>query len=1411
MALTSHVRESNFPRSRSRVAAMLAGAAAVLAVAGATNAAPTATASYYLSPSGSDANPCTQAAPCRSLDRAYRVASPGQTVELAGGSYGNQTINVDGAKTSAADVVFRPAAGANVTLGGLDVYGKHVELQDMTLGGWDVYPGADDVTFRDLTVRGGIFIMGGNAINIIGGSVGPGVDYHPQIAPYPIGSPITNILIDGVEFHDWTRSNDSVHTECLQIAGGNGVIIRNSVFRNCAVMDLSITEYNGSGPPTNYTIENNFFAPSIDGGYYSLQFNSNASALRNILIRNNSSTQEFLIDNGQPTISNVRVVANIAPIVPWLCSSRITYVRNVWQGATCSSSDRNAPAGFRNPGALDYHLTSGAAAIDYGDPTNYPALDIDGQARPAGAGPDAGADEAAAATPPPPPPPTEDTTAPSTPGSVRASASTATSITLAWNASTDNVGVTGYGVYRNNTSVGSTAGTTFAVTGLACNTSYTLAVDAYDAAGNRSAKGSVTASTAACPDSIAPSAPTGLTVTATTPSSVSVSWTASSDNVGVTGYGAYVNGVSAGSATSTSHTFAGLACETSYTLAVDAVDGSGNRSAKTTVAASTGACPNLRVSPTGADTAACLPTAPCRTLNRAYAVAQPGQIVEMAAGTYPAQTINTDSSHTSLEDVVIKPVAGAAVTTGALAVKADHVEVRDITVATMAVDPGATDVTLRNLTSGGMSINQAADVSVIGGSVTGGTDTPPVITSGGTATAPRNIVLDGVTFKDWRTATAGVEMQCLLVDAANGLTIRNSRFRNCEFFSILLRAGQPAGTPTNVTIENNFLDCCGSGWYSIYLGDGNGEQWKDVLVRNNSTNKMMGIGNGGTTVSNVRFFSNVGPGLLVNIGAIVETSSCVRTGVTTDWNVWSTGPKCGANDLISPSGFVDAANFDFHLNAASAAIGRGNPASVPATDIDGQSRPQGAAPDAGADETAAAGSADTTAPSVPANFRETADTATSVTVAWNASTDNVGVTGYGLYRNGTLVASTAGTSSVLGGLACGTSYTLAVDATDAAGNRSAKAQISAATEPCGVFVSPTGNDANACTSSAPCLTFNRAYQVATPGTTVEVAAGTYPAQTINADASHTSASDVVIKPAAGAAVTLNGDIVVNGSHVEIRDMTVGGITVNPGASDVTFRNLTDTGGLWINQGESINLIGGSIGGGVDRTPTITAVGSATPPRNVVIDGVTFKDWRSSTPSGDVQCLRVEAADGLTIRNSKFRNCELFGILLVGGTPAGAPTNVTIENNFVECCAAGWYSIYLGDGNGEQWRNIVVRHNSTNKMMAIGNGGTTVSGVRFSSNVGPGLLVNIGATVETSSCVRTGVTTDWNVWSTGPKCGANDLIAPLGFVDASAGDFHLVAGSAAIDRGEPASGVGKDIDGQTRPLGGGPDAGADEKS
>ncbi|MFF7467996.1 discoidin domain-containing protein [Streptomyces sp. NPDC008092] len=84
--------------------------------------------------------------------------------------------------------------------------------------------------------------------------------------------------------------------------------------------------------------------------------------------------------------------------------------------------------------------------------------------------------------------PTGDTTPPAAPGGLTVTGHTGNSVSLGWNTSTDNVGVSGYRVLQvsgsTSTQVGTTGATSFTVTGLAASTAYTFDVVAYDAAGN---------------------------------------------------------------------------------------------------------------------------------------------------------------------------------------------------------------------------------------------------------------------------------------------------------------------------------------------------------------------------------------------------------------------------------------------------------------------------------------------------------------------------------------------------------------------------------------------------------------------------------------------------------------------------------------------------------------------------------------------------------------------------------------------------------------------------------------------------------------------------------------------------------------------------------------------------------------
>jgi glucose/arabinose dehydrogenase len=92
---------------------------------------------------------------------------------------------------------------------------------------------------------------------------------------------------------------------------------------------------------------------------------------------------------------------------------------------------------------------------------------------------------------------------------------------------------------------------------------------------------------------------------------------------------------------------------------------------------------------------------------------------------------------------------------------------------------------------------------------------------------------------------------------------------------------------------------------------------------------------------------------------------------------------------------------------------------------------------------------DTTAPTAPGNLRVTATTSSSVSVAWDAATDDVGVTGYDVFNGDVvLAANVAGTQATVGNLIADTTYTFTVRAKDAAGNVSAPSnQVSGRTQP----------------------------------------------------------------------------------------------------------------------------------------------------------------------------------------------------------------------------------------------------------------------------------------------------------------------------------------------------------------------------
>ena len=181
-----------------------------------------------------------------------------------------------------------------------------------------------------------------------------------------------------------------------------------------------------------------------------------------------------------------------------------------------------------------------------------------------------------------------DTIPPAVPTGLSGTSGNPTTASLTWNASNDNVGVAGYYVLRNGSVAGTTANLYYQDSGLTKSATYTYSIEAFDLAGNISAPSLPIHVTTR--DVTPPTAPGNVAAVAASTESVNVTWSASTDNVGIGGYNVFWGvspsalvqvGQTAG--TVTSYTSYPLTAGSTYYYGVEAVDTSGNISVMSTI------------------------------------------------------------------------------------------------------------------------------------------------------------------------------------------------------------------------------------------------------------------------------------------------------------------------------------------------------------------------------------------------------------------------------------------------------------------------------------------------------------------------------------------------------------------------------------------------------------------------------------------------------------------------------------------------------------------------------------------------------------------------------------------------------------------------------------------------------------
>jgi hypothetical protein len=405
----------------------------------------------FVAPTGSDARSCrTPRAACATFQRAYRLARPGQIVEVAGGDYPEQAVTVVPGRKGP-NVVFQPAAGERVTLGGLrlGIPGElgqgpsHLTFRRMRMAVKGSAPGARNeegisIGAGSKHIRlermdaGSLHTWFADHVTVVGGDFGPchAVAGPPNVCGNSMIDVSSNVTIDGALFHDYRfdptcftpAAGSGCHYECMYVNGGANITIRNSKFRDCAIYDIFATI---SGPDAgrlghrNLLIENNWFdtpwTEDTSGGArarasaVSLAWCQNSpQGYRGVVVRFNSfqrNTGVELDRNPACRFEDVSIVGNLLSY-PGNCDSRITYAYNVWTTAIrsgrCSPTDRIAGNAlpYANPQSgrgFDFRLVKGRRTVaddlvPAAVPGGCPRADIDRKRR-SGRRCDAGSDE----------------------------------------------------------------------------------------------------------------------------------------------------------------------------------------------------------------------------------------------------------------------------------------------------------------------------------------------------------------------------------------------------------------------------------------------------------------------------------------------------------------------------------------------------------------------------------------------------------------------------------------------------------------------------------------------------------------------------------------------------------------------------------------------------------------------------------------------------------------------------------------------------------------------------------------------------------------------------------------------------------------------------------------------------------
>ncbi len=409
--------------------------------------------------------------------------------------------------------------------------------------------------------------------------------------------------------------------------------------------------------------------------------------------------------------------------------------------------------------------------------------------------------------------------------------------------------------------------------------------------------------------------------------------------------------------------------------------------------------PVLFVSSSGSDGGLCSREVPCRSWDRAYGLARPGSVVEVAGGRYPGQVLRSRAGLKDLSPgcapgstsncVVFRPAVGEVVTLdGQLEVRGSSVWVQGSVLSGGRLPSRERSFNLRVNGYVDTEANSVADHpdhvifegidAVSFGAFNVDTVTfkdmdvgPATVTSGcvikqgngfenkigwggGVTYVPRQVTLDGLMIHNQNGDAGRIASDChfggLFLVTVDGLTIRNSVFSQNVVYNIQVQNFGNSPAPTNVTLENNWFGCSVEWLYrseTTCAGQADvqfnaASRFRNWLIRYNSFAGGLGQYVPGASYENIRVLGNAG----------ARPSNCY-SGWTFSYNAWA-GGSCSNTDRNTRSPLFRSTRpgaEDFRLLPGSRAMSLVNPASPELrlrVDSAGRRRPNAFPRDAGA-------------------------------------------------------------------------------------------------------------------------------------------------------------------------------------------------------------------------------------------------------------------------------------------------------------------------------------------------------------------------------------------------------------------------------------------------------------------------------